>query len=218
MANLRAKHVSCSVVGCSDQHKTLHKTPVSEDLWREWIKFIFDGEVPATVGINLSVCAKHFDTDCFHNLGHYNAGLAAKLFLKEGSIPTIRGERTDDVSVFLLSDYHELMLTASSCRYKRWLKHKWLQRCVVSHDQRSCSTVVIAARSEHWAERGGRKEQQPQQRHENRPSERRVLQTVYREGCCAWSVTNLTKWFHRHVIKVPGTRVNWWKRGMIVLL
>ena len=77
---MRAKHVSCSVVGGSDQHKTLHK-------------FIFDGEVPATVGMNLSVCAKHFDMDCFHNLGQYNAGLAAKLFLKEGSIPTIRGER-----------------------------------------------------------------------------------------------------------------------------
>ena len=56
MVNLRAKHVSCSVVGCSDQHKTLHKTRVSEDLRREWIKFIFDGEGPA---INLSVCAKH---------------------------------------------------------------------------------------------------------------------------------------------------------------
>ena len=76
MANLRAKHVSCFVVGCSDQHKTLHKTRVSEDLRREWIKFIFDGEVPATVGINLSVCAKHFDMDCFHSLGQYNAGLA----------------------------------------------------------------------------------------------------------------------------------------------
>ena len=101
--NLRAKHVSFSVIGCSDQHKTLHKTPVSEDLRREWIKFIFDGEVPATVGINLSVCAKHFDMDCFHNLGQYNAGLRANLFLKKRSIPTVRGERTDDVSVLCVS-------------------------------------------------------------------------------------------------------------------
>jgi len=49
------------------------------------------------------VCAKHFDMDCFHNLGQYNAGLAAKLYLKEGSIPTIRGERTDNVSVLCVS-------------------------------------------------------------------------------------------------------------------
>ena len=81
MANLRAKHVSFSVVGCSDKHKSLHKTRISEDLRREWIKFIFDGKVPAMVGKNLSVCVKHFDMDCFHNLGQYKAGLAAKLFL-----------------------------------------------------------------------------------------------------------------------------------------
>ncbi|KAM7382656.1 hypothetical protein PAMP_002378 [Pampus punctatissimus] len=89
MSKLRAKHGNCSVVGCTDQHKSLHQPPAAEDRRAEWIKFIFNGKVPDTVGKNLYVCANHFVPDCFTNLGQYNAGLATKLSLKEGSVPTV---------------------------------------------------------------------------------------------------------------------------------
>ena len=45
----------CSVVGCMDVHKSLHRVP--EDERATWIDFILEGEVPATVGKNLLVCA-----------------------------------------------------------------------------------------------------------------------------------------------------------------
>ena len=57
------------------------------------------------------LCKNHFPSSstlislnvgCVHNLGPYNTGLATELFLKEGSIPTIRGERTDDGNVSVL--------------------------------------------------------------------------------------------------------------------
>lgn len=86
----RAKHANCSVVGCTEQHVSLHRPPASERTRAEWIRFIFSGSVPATVSKTLFVCAKHFLPDCFSNLGQYNAGLATKLFLNEGAIPTIR--------------------------------------------------------------------------------------------------------------------------------
>ena len=53
-------HKRCSVVGCMDVHKSLHRVP--EDERATWIDFIFEGEVPATVGKNLLVCANHFTT------------------------------------------------------------------------------------------------------------------------------------------------------------
>ncbi|XP_060770779.1 zinc finger protein 728-like isoform X2 [Neoarius graeffei] len=90
MMSKRAKHANCSVVGCREQHVSLHRPPASEPRRAEWINFIFNGSVPATVSKNLFVCAKHFVSDCFSNLGQYNAGLATKLYLKDGSIPTIR--------------------------------------------------------------------------------------------------------------------------------
>ena len=48
-------HKRCSVVGCMDVHKSLHRVP--EDERATWIDFILEGEVPATVGKNLLVCA-----------------------------------------------------------------------------------------------------------------------------------------------------------------
>ena len=90
------RHARCSVVGCKGDHKSLHRVPTAEDRRAAWIDFIFEGKVPATVGKNLLVCAKHFKTDCFSNLGQYTAELAGKLFLNEGALPTLRGIPADE--------------------------------------------------------------------------------------------------------------------------
>ena len=42
------------------QHTSLNRPPGSKHRRAEWIKFIFDGNVPATVGTNLYVCVNHF--------------------------------------------------------------------------------------------------------------------------------------------------------------
>ncbi|XP_031429046.1 uncharacterized protein LOC105898184 isoform X2 [Clupea harengus] len=91
----RIRQPRCSVVGCTDQHKCLHVTPASEDTREKWIYFIFEGNVPSRVGKYLLVCSNHFESDCFINLGQYTAGLAGRLILKGGSLPSIR-RRTED--------------------------------------------------------------------------------------------------------------------------
>ncbi|XP_041916195.1 uncharacterized protein LOC121680718 [Alosa sapidissima] len=93
-------HMKCCVVGCTEQHKSLHFLPAKDDRRTEWLHFIFDGHVPATVGKNLVVCANHFKADCFENLGQYTAGLANKLRLTEGSVPTVRGRSQEERHVF----------------------------------------------------------------------------------------------------------------------
>lgn len=103
MSKLRAKHGNCSVVGYTDQHKSLHRPPTSEDRRAEWIKLIFDGNVPAAVGKNLYVCANYIVSDCFTNLGQYNAGFATKCFLKEESIPTNKTADEGNVSIKKIS-------------------------------------------------------------------------------------------------------------------
>uniref|UniRef100_A0A8P4G5H1 THAP-type domain-containing protein n=1 Tax=Dicentrarchus labrax TaxID=13489 RepID=A0A8P4G5H1_DICLA len=77
------------------QHKSVHTIPVSEEIRVQWINFIYNGNVPARVGKKLLVCANHFTSDCFKNLGQYSTGLAQKLLLIEGAVPTIRCKTTD---------------------------------------------------------------------------------------------------------------------------
>nr|XP_055069990.1 uncharacterized protein LOC129450961 [Misgurnus anguillicaudatus] len=96
MAKVRAKHANCSVVGCTDQHKSLFKVSTSEVTRLQWIDFIFDGNPPEIVSKNLHVCAHHFKPECFVNLGPYEAGFASKLFLNEGAIPTQRAKAADE--------------------------------------------------------------------------------------------------------------------------
>nr|XP_055045251.1 THAP domain-containing protein 2-like [Misgurnus anguillicaudatus]XP_055045252.1 THAP domain-containing protein 2-like [Misgurnus anguillicaudatus]XP_055045253.1 THAP domain-containing protein 2-like [Misgurnus anguillicaudatus]XP_055045254.1 THAP domain-containing protein 2-like [Misgurnus anguillicaudatus] len=84
-------HGNCSVVGCKVLSTSLHRVPAAEDRRAAWIEFIYDGNVPATVGKKMLVCTSHFEPGCFSNLGQYNAGLAKKLHLNEDAIPTLRG-------------------------------------------------------------------------------------------------------------------------------
>lgn len=90
MPKIRAKHASCSVVGCKDEHMSLFQPPAPEDLWIQWITFIFDGEMPKTAPKMLYVCANHFTEDCFLNAGQYRAGFARTLKIDKRSVPTIR--------------------------------------------------------------------------------------------------------------------------------
>lgn len=69
---------------------SLHRVPAAEDRRAAWIEFIYDGDVPATVGKILFVCSSHFEPGCFSNFSQYNAGLAKKLLLKENAIPNLR--------------------------------------------------------------------------------------------------------------------------------
>ena len=75
---------------CGGLHRSLHHVPASEDTRAKWIEFIFEGNVPEKIGKSLLVCANHFELDCFTNLGQYNAGLATRLTLHAGSVPSIR--------------------------------------------------------------------------------------------------------------------------------
>ncbi|XP_041843778.1 uncharacterized protein LOC121641606 isoform X1 [Melanotaenia boesemani] len=90
MAKVRAKHGSCSVDGCVNEHKSLFSLPSSEPLKTQWMDFIFAGNIPRKFPKVLHVCSQHFKEDCFHNLGAYQAGFAQHLKLKAGSAPTVR--------------------------------------------------------------------------------------------------------------------------------
>lgn len=75
---------SCSVVACTDSHTSLYRLPATEDITAKWIDFIYHGNIPPSVSKSVVVCTNHFTSDCFSNLGQYNAGLAIGLFLKDG--------------------------------------------------------------------------------------------------------------------------------------
>src|SRR4029434_4428799 len=86
----QTKFSRCAVVGCTEPHRSIHHVPASEETRAKWIDFIFEGNVPERIGKILFVCANHFELDCFANLGEYNAGLATRLTLQAGSVPSIR--------------------------------------------------------------------------------------------------------------------------------
>ncbi|XP_035527943.1 uncharacterized protein LOC118335645 isoform X1 [Morone saxatilis] len=82
---------SCSVVGCRRENRSAYfSLPTSEDLKTQWLKFIFNDNVPMTTSSCLYVCPSHFEADCFTNACQVKLGYASKLRLKEGSIPTVR--------------------------------------------------------------------------------------------------------------------------------
>ncbi|KAA8579040.1 hypothetical protein FQN60_010564 [Etheostoma spectabile] len=87
----RAKHGSCSVFGCTNEHKSLFLAPSAVSVKSQWVNFIISGNAATQLPKVLYVCAKHFTDDCFLNLGQYRAGLAERLKIKPGSVPTLRG-------------------------------------------------------------------------------------------------------------------------------
>ncbi|XP_078123330.1 uncharacterized protein LOC144528551 isoform X1 [Sander vitreus] len=108
MVRKRAKHNSCSVFGCTDEHKSLFLVPSPEPLKNQWVNFILSGNAPTQLPKVLYVCAKHFTDDCFLNLGQYRAGLAERLKIKSGSVPTLLGSATNFGQASASSAYVQL--------------------------------------------------------------------------------------------------------------
>ncbi|XP_056436414.1 uncharacterized protein LOC130373810 [Gadus chalcogrammus] len=92
-----------SVFGCTNEHKSLYFVPSSEPLKNQWVNFIVSGNAP--------VCAKHFTDDCFLNLGQYRAGLAQRLRIKSGSVPTLHGSATNLEKASSSSAYIQQLLS-----------------------------------------------------------------------------------------------------------
>ena len=85
-------------------------TPSSESLRNQWVHFVFTGNAPTRLAKCVFVCAKHFTDDCFFNLGQYRAGLAERLKIKPGSVPTLLASATNRGQVSKLTLYHVLAL------------------------------------------------------------------------------------------------------------
>uniref|UniRef100_A0A3Q2SNQ6 THAP-type domain-containing protein n=1 Tax=Fundulus heteroclitus TaxID=8078 RepID=A0A3Q2SNQ6_FUNHE len=85
-------HVNCSIVGCQNKHANVFSSPASLDQTtrEQWIKSIFDNNVPVTFPATPHVCASHFAPECFVNLEQYQAKMASSLHLEKGAIPTTR--------------------------------------------------------------------------------------------------------------------------------
>ncbi|XP_051956388.1 piggyBac transposable element-derived protein 4-like isoform X2 [Xyrauchen texanus] len=95
MACDRSKHKSCSIIECTNDHRSLFLLPSSNPQKDQWINFIYSGNAPTQHTKFLYVCAKHFTDDCFHNMGQFRAGHAKRLKLKSGSVPTLFGSPTN---------------------------------------------------------------------------------------------------------------------------
>ncbi|XP_056468272.1 uncharacterized protein LOC130406631 isoform X3 [Gadus chalcogrammus] len=134
----RAKHGSCSVLGCTNEHKSLFLVPSSEPLKNQWVNYSFSGNVPTQLPKVLYVCARHFTDNCFLNLGQYRAGLAERLKIKSGSVPTLLCSATNlgqastsstciqlllSRNVACQTDHLETHTVGTQLSLKTWLPH-----------------------------------------------------------------------------------------------
>uniref|UniRef100_A0A8C2KDZ0 Si:ch211-108c17.2 n=1 Tax=Cyprinus carpio TaxID=7962 RepID=A0A8C2KDZ0_CYPCA len=78
----------CYIPGCAGDVSTLHTLPTEKNCQQAWLMFIYN-RIPKQFNSKLLVCSAHFTTECFSNLGQYQAGFAHRLILKKGAIPTI---------------------------------------------------------------------------------------------------------------------------------
>ncbi|XP_057201463.1 uncharacterized protein LOC130561273 isoform X2 [Triplophysa rosa] len=102
------KQLRCGVVGCKNEHKSLHLLPTSEPLRTQWIRFIFEGNATLNLPKFVYVCANHFTPDCFFNAGQYSMGFAKKLILKSGSVPAVRHQASSPEAATCISRTREV--------------------------------------------------------------------------------------------------------------
>ncbi|XP_044215540.1 uncharacterized protein LOC122987624 [Thunnus albacares] len=77
--------------GCEGEEKKLNlfAFPKDESTRQKWIQFLFSGKKQPYAYV--FVCSRHFTEDCFLNRAQYEAGFSARLVLKDGSVPSIKG-------------------------------------------------------------------------------------------------------------------------------
>ncbi|XP_070412113.1 uncharacterized protein [Nothobranchius furzeri] len=118
MPKPRLDNLKCSVYGCTHPHECLHRPPASEEVRIAWLNFIFHGNVPSSVRKVLFVCSKHFKYECFTNLLQYREGLAQRLRLIEGSVPTEYGDDGHTSKELPTPRTQKPSFTSSGCQTK----------------------------------------------------------------------------------------------------
>ena len=63
MLSLRARHANSSVVGCKNEHQCLYSVPATQQQKRQWLRFIFEDNVPAVVHVMRVSTKLCLDTD-----------------------------------------------------------------------------------------------------------------------------------------------------------
>ncbi|XP_067298047.1 piggyBac transposable element-derived protein 4-like isoform X3 [Pseudorasbora parva] len=96
-----------------ESKSTLHGLPKDEDVKSQWLKFIFT-MIPQQFNANLLLCSRHFTDDCFSNLAEVNAGFAKRLFIKDGTVPTLFGPSCTSGSQPKISAAAGLLLLTSA--------------------------------------------------------------------------------------------------------
>ena len=81
----------CWAAGCAGEHlNSLYSLPSEERTRTQWLRFIYGGNVPSNPPKSAFVCRKHFQDECFHNVGPVESGFSTRLLLKNGSVPRLR--------------------------------------------------------------------------------------------------------------------------------
>nr|XP_055053310.1 uncharacterized protein LOC129438558 isoform X1 [Misgurnus anguillicaudatus] len=73
-----------------DNKTTLYALPKADEIKNQWLEFMFHA-IPAQYSQKLTLCSRHFLSDCFVNLHEFEAGFVQRLILKDGSVPTLFG-------------------------------------------------------------------------------------------------------------------------------
>ncbi|XP_022066518.2 uncharacterized protein LOC110962796 isoform X2 [Acanthochromis polyacanthus] len=73
--------------GCEGK-LNLFASPKEESTRQYWIQFLFAGQQPT---VNWFLCSRHFSEDAFLNRAQYEAGFSARLLLRDGAVPSVKG-------------------------------------------------------------------------------------------------------------------------------
>ncbi|XP_008298193.1 uncharacterized protein LOC103370809 isoform X2 [Stegastes partitus] len=74
--------------GCEGK-LNLFASPKEESTRQYWVQFLFAGQQQPTA--NWFLCSRHFSEDAFLNRAQYEAGFSARLLLRDGAVPSVKG-------------------------------------------------------------------------------------------------------------------------------